>query len=74
MAGPCCECTNGDPLCNYTGNVRPNSRLGIPQIKMNDGCSQRQKKTRRRRQNKKKKKQEEKTREEEEEMKKKKKK
>lgn len=35
-SGPCCEC-QGDPLCNYTGNVAPNTRLGIPQIKMNDG-------------------------------------
>jgi hypothetical protein len=26
------------PLANqYTGNVYPNTRLGIPQIKMNDG-------------------------------------
>eukprot|EP00759_Apiculatamorpha_spiralis_P017426 PhF_6_TR2342/c0_g1_i5/m.4194/K05349/bglX; beta-glucosidase len=30
------ECTTS-PLCNYTGNVAPNARLGIPQIKMNDG-------------------------------------
>eukprot|EP00759_Apiculatamorpha_spiralis_P017425 PhF_6_TR2342/c0_g1_i4/m.4193/K05349/bglX; beta-glucosidase len=35
-SGPCCEC-NTSPLCNYTGNVAPNARLGIPQIKMNDG-------------------------------------
>eukprot|EP00697_Spironema_sp_BW2_P005895 gnl/Spiro4/18218_TR9731_c0_g1_i1.p1 gnl/Spiro4/18218_TR9731_c0_g1~~gnl/Spiro4/18218_TR9731_c0_g1_i1.p1 ORF type:complete len:317 (+),score=91.87 gnl/Spiro4/18218_TR9731_c0_g1_i1:43-951(+) len=34
--GPCCEC-DADPLCNYTGNVAPNARLGIPMIKMNDG-------------------------------------
>eukprot|EP00759_Apiculatamorpha_spiralis_P017422 PhF_6_TR2342/c0_g1_i1/m.4190/K05349/bglX; beta-glucosidase len=30
------ECTTS-PLCNYTGNVAPNARLGIPAIKMNDG-------------------------------------
>ncbi len=35
---PCCECDEKlGPLCNYTGNVYPNVRLGIPQIKMNDG-------------------------------------
>jgi hypothetical protein len=35
---PCCECDEKlGPLCNYTGNVYPNTRLGIPQIKMNDG-------------------------------------
>lgn len=36
VTGDCCEC-NSSPLCNYTGNVAPNTRLGIPQIKMNDG-------------------------------------
>ena len=36
--GSCCECDEKEgPLCNYTGNIAPNSRLGIPQIKMNDG-------------------------------------
>ena len=29
--------SNVAQLCNYTGNVAPNARLGIPQIKMNDG-------------------------------------
>lgn len=29
---PCCECDEANgPLCNYTGNVYPNARLGIPQ-------------------------------------------
>jgi beta-glucosidase len=37
-SGSCCECDEKEgPLCNYTGNIAPNSRLGIPQIKMNDG-------------------------------------
>ena len=30
---PCCECSESQgPLCNYTGNVYPNARLGIPQV------------------------------------------
>jgi hypothetical protein len=30
---PCCECDESyGPLCNYTGNVYPNTRLGIPQV------------------------------------------
>jgi hypothetical protein len=30
---PCCECEEkSGPLCNYTGNVFPNTRLGIPQV------------------------------------------
>ncbi len=37
-SGSCCECDETEgPFCNYTGNIAPNSRLGIPQIKMNDG-------------------------------------
>ena len=37
-SGSSCECDEKEgPLCNYTGNIAPNSRLGIPQIKMNDG-------------------------------------
>jgi hypothetical protein len=27
----CCECITS-PLCNYTGNVAPIERLGIPQV------------------------------------------
>ncbi len=34
---PCCECNESQgPLCNYTGNVYPNARLGIPQVGL--GC------------------------------------
>jgi hypothetical protein len=32
---PCCECDEAKgPLCNYTGNVYPNARLGIPQARL----------------------------------------
>eukprot|EP00037_Helgoeca_nana_P030206 m.371512 g.371512 ORF g.371512 m.371512 type:complete len:746 (+) comp28131_c0_seq1:2254-4491(+) len=38
---PCCECHNAsgiiDKACAYTGNIAPNSRLGIPPVNMNDG-------------------------------------